>query len=461
MGDSRGISAAGDELEVVAPDAALEPAVVAHHDIRHRRRARAKIGAVAALWPALVALVGVFQTALGLPGFSTAVFLLGAPLLLGASWATLSLYQRKQRTPALTPGGWVAAQEVEAPGLLWPVTGAALLAPLTVHGLLWMIFGVALGSSNWADFDIWLAISLPLTALAHVALVVHVRRFARGLLTDPLAKPAVLGPSAARAVGMVTLAGTVPGAVLLGVPTAFVGLTGLLVIPLIFNWAAGTADRERNALLEAVRRHCQLDPEGFEDQVRRLLLERSTPDLARARLLQLLFMVGTREATRRNVQDVLRGALQWSEVPYGAKAVTQALEICDRLGFALEPDVAEALSHHPNPSVSVTLAKSLRRRPQPFAQDILRKMLGRREPEILRAAVHGLSRIGSHVDIAHLGGLVQHTYFPAIRDEARAAIRAIRARSGGAGPAALSFPAEAESGGALSLASGSSDSSTP
>ncbi len=461
MGDSRGISAAGDELEVAARGAALEPAGAAHHAIRRTRRARAKIGALAALWPALVALAGVLQAVLGVPGLSTTVFLLGAPLLLGASFASFYLNSSKREAPTLTPAGWVAAQEVEAPGLLWPVTGAALMAPLTVHGLVWLFFGVLIGSSAWAEFDLWLALSLPLTALAHGALVVYARRFARGLLTDPLAKPAVLGPSAARAVGMVTLAGTVPGVVLLGVPTALVAVTGLLVIPLIFNWAADTADRERTALLEAVRRYCQLDPEGFEDQVRRLLLAPSTADLARARLLQLLFMVGTRDATRRNVQDVLHGALAWSDVPYAAKAVTQALDFCDRLGFALDPEVAEALSHHPNPSVSVTLAKSLRRRPQPFAQDILRKMLGRREPEILRAAVHGLSRIGSHVDIAHLGGLVQHTYFPAIRDEARAAIRCIRARSGGAGPAALSFPAEVKSGGALSLSAGPSDSNAP
>lgn len=443
------------------PVTALTPAVVAHHDIRRRRRARAKIGALAALWPALVALAGVLQAALGMPGLSTAIFLIGAPLLLGLSWATLSLGRSPRTPPALPPGGWVAAQEVEAPGLLWPVTGAALLAPLTMHALVWLCLGVGLGSGSLADFDAWLAISLPLTALAHGALVVYARRFARGLLTDPLANPAVLGPSAARAIGMVTLAGTVPGAILLGVPTALVGLTGLVVVPLIFNWAASTADSERAELLAAARRYAELDPEGFEAQARRLLLNPSTADPARARLLQLLFMVGTREATRRSVQDVLQEALAWSEVPYAAKGMTQALQFCDRLGFALDPEVAEALSYHPNPSVSVTLAKSLRRRPQPFAQDILRKMLNRSDPQILRAAVHSLSRIGSHVDIAHLGGLAQKTYFPAIRDEARAAIRAIRARSGGAGPAALSFPAQADPGGALSLSSGPSSPEPP
>lgn len=140
-------------------------------------------------------------------------------------------------------------ERLEAVSAALPLVAAALLGPLLLHLLAWLFATGGVGDRHLADFDPWIAASVPFAGLAHVVLATLGAQFAMSLAEksteDLLATPARQGWVA---FGLTALAGMVPGAVLLLIPPLLVGLTGLLFIPLSFRATSLVVAGERQAL---------------------------------------------------------------------------------------------------------------------------------------------------------------------------------------------------------------------
>jgi hypothetical protein len=123
------------------------------------------------------------------------------------------------------------ADRLERRSVAWPLVGASLILPLTLH----LPFGVMLNRSNFLEsFDWWICASLVLVLPAHLLLAFLSWRFARTLSRWTPSSLQPLGSGWA-VFGWVCVAGLVPGVVLFAIPPILVALTGLAFIPAMFS----------------------------------------------------------------------------------------------------------------------------------------------------------------------------------------------------------------------------------
>ncbi len=126
-----------------------------------------------------------------------------------------------------------ATEQIEALGLesaRWPLFGAAALLPIGIHLTVYSLVLLGKGTLEaLGEFDVWIWISLIVTLPAHVTLLWQSNKFARGIFDQNRIKR--LTPW--RAVGWTSLAGLIPGVVVV-LPPLLIAVTGLLFIPLTF-----------------------------------------------------------------------------------------------------------------------------------------------------------------------------------------------------------------------------------
>jgi hypothetical protein len=150
------------------------------------------------------------------------------------------------RVEATAPAFKRSAQALEGPSLAWPMMGACLLAPLTLHFVLWLVVGR--GPNLLVKFDEWIALSMIVVGHAHVALAALCWRFAQQARSAPTC---AFGDGEElsigwRVLGQTVLVSAVPGALLLGIPPILTAATGVLFVPLLFRAMRDAARRERS-----------------------------------------------------------------------------------------------------------------------------------------------------------------------------------------------------------------------
>jgi hypothetical protein len=131
------------------------------------------------------------------------------------------------------------AADLERASVAAPLTGVALLAPISIHFLV----GLLAGSPS--QFVEWMAMSAVITGPAHLTLVVCARRYACRLGFMPLLK---LHNAGWATLGIVTFVSAVPFALLLLVPPLLTFITGALFIPASFTAFRHLVERERATL---------------------------------------------------------------------------------------------------------------------------------------------------------------------------------------------------------------------
>lgn len=125
-----------------------------------------------------------------------------------------------------------------------PLVAASLLGPLALHFPIAAAFGVPA-----AAFGEWIGMSTLIVGLAHLTLAGLSLRYVHRLL-DAQDHDARLSfhREWGFALGMVVVAGCLPGLILLAVPPALVALTGLPLVPAMFFWAEAAARDEAGAV---------------------------------------------------------------------------------------------------------------------------------------------------------------------------------------------------------------------
>jgi hypothetical protein len=131
-----------------------------------------------------------------------------------------------------------------------PLVATALLAPLALHFLVWLtgwlFFSAIAAEKHLSDFDGWITMSAPIAGIAHLVLVMLAFLFAMRLRFKSTAELRI-NPSREgwQALGFTSLAGMIPGAVLILIPPLLIGFTGLLFIPFSFSRMNRAILRER------------------------------------------------------------------------------------------------------------------------------------------------------------------------------------------------------------------------
>ncbi|MEJ7597095.1 MAG: hypothetical protein WKG01_04225 [Kofleriaceae bacterium] len=141
-----------------------------------------------------------------------------------------SLVDRLRRTPR-DADRWLLASFV-VPGV-----GIALTLPLLMHLPLAIGIGALTSDTGWCNsFDAWVWRSLLLTGVPHVAFAVLIAKRSHGLVTGrgftPTPRQCVLGAM---------FVACIPGILLFGVPPILVGLTGMLIEPILARMPARIA----------------------------------------------------------------------------------------------------------------------------------------------------------------------------------------------------------------------------
>jgi hypothetical protein len=131
------------------------------------------------------------------------------------------------------------AARLETASVGLPLTGLALVAPISIHLVVAILFGVGLG------FVKWLALSVVIAGSAHIALIACAWLFAQRLRDQPLANHRNAGW---RALLWTTGVSAVPFALLYLIPPLVVLATGALFVPFAFDGLRRTVERERRGL---------------------------------------------------------------------------------------------------------------------------------------------------------------------------------------------------------------------
>jgi hypothetical protein len=151
---------------------------------------------------------------------------------------------------ALDPWPKLSAElaHLEAPALVLPLVLASLVLPLAVHAAVYFPFALLTHTSApLAGFSVWMYLSAMVVGHAHVALAICAGFFGRKLAaskTDENDDEATR-KAWVRAYWIAVGVASVPGILLLAVPTVLSLATGIGVIPLMFRAAAHLARRER------------------------------------------------------------------------------------------------------------------------------------------------------------------------------------------------------------------------
>lgn len=411
-----------------------------------RRRAQILVGQVGVGWFAVVVLSGVVVSSGHGSGLPTLLLLAAAPLL-AMVWSIAKRWSPPGAQVSLE--AFLAAQEAEQDSLQWPILAAALLAPLTLHAWLWGLFFWLGGHSRLADFDDWLLYGLLFSLVAHVALAVAFVGHAHRLGATRLGAQPRLHGAAGKAVTMVTLAGLVPGVLVLGIPTVLIWMTAALLVPIAF-WVAESAFRESRAELLVALFDGEANPGALEAELAELL---AAPEARREETLVsalgLLESVTTRGRLRGHVNRFLDAALD-PEGRARPRSLALALTLAADHAIHVPDATCRALARHEDAEVALRAVDLLSGRPGRGTEATLEALLRSPQVRVQLAATRALGRVGTRAAVPELGELAQATLHAKVRTAARRAIEAIRARVGGAEPAALSLADGAGSDGALS-----------
>lgn len=440
-----------DTTEIAAPEAPL-PAPVAPRvqAVAARRVGRTWAGLVGAVWPGAILLGAFVQLAFGLEGLPTVLLLLGLPLMLLAYGLGAATVPRAPEPP-MTPLRFCRLQALEKGSLVWPAVGLSVLGPLTLHAWIWALRTAGHAYTSLAEFDVWMLMSVPLTVAAHATLGYQAAKDARArarLRIGQRPRPARYG----RVIGLVSLAGLLPGVFLFGIPPLIVFGTSLLLVPMIFGATRRRFTRERAALLEAATDyHAQTHPEDFTRQLRLVLGATRSSDEDKAQALGLLAALAPAEQVR---EEVLAFLDAHTERRLGdERSLACALELCEERAITPPPQVSLSLARHAEPTIAERAVLLLARTPDPVVQSGLRCLVRHVRGAVQLATIETLAAIGGREVIDDLAQVAHESENYVVRREARAAMRAIQRRLGGVLEAAtLSFPAEVDERGALSAA---------
>lgn len=151
---------------------------------------------------------------------------------------------------ALDPWPKVSAElaRLEAPALILPLVLASLVLPLAAHAAVYFpIAALTHTGEPLTGFSMWMYLSAMVVGHAHVALAICAGLFGRKLAASPTDEndDEATRKAWVRAYWIAVGVASVPGILLLAVPTVLSLATGIAVIPLMFRAAAKLARRER------------------------------------------------------------------------------------------------------------------------------------------------------------------------------------------------------------------------
>lgn len=132
-----------------------------------------------------------------------------------------------------------------------PLVAAALLGPLLLHLLVWIGYTGANVAFHLGAFDAWIGASAPIAGLAHVVLAFRAAAFGPRI-REKSNKDLLFMPSRYGMVSLMftSIAGLIPGAILLLVPPVLIFVTGVVFIPYSFYRMNRAIVREREAVAE-------------------------------------------------------------------------------------------------------------------------------------------------------------------------------------------------------------------
>ncbi len=176
-----------------------------------------------------------------------------APLLLVLAWpvaAAAGLFTYAITRATAQHGQSAADLErtlygLEVPGLAAPAAGLAFALPLTAHLVIATLKALTSAvTTSPTEFSNWMVMSGIIVGHAHVAVAIHayltIDRMHRLPSDEVPARGAWL-----QALGIATLCGAVPGAILILIPPVLVLLTGLPLLPLLYGFVRRTFIDER------------------------------------------------------------------------------------------------------------------------------------------------------------------------------------------------------------------------
>ena len=134
--------------------------------------------------------------------------------------------------------------DLETAAVAWPLAAAAMTLPLILH---FLIFEISSGlQADPGEFGGWVLCSALLVTHCHIVLARRLYRYgadiARGLPGDDFGLAAI---------GVAMATSLIPGALLFGVSTVLVGLTGIVIVPAALWDARKLVARERRARTRA------------------------------------------------------------------------------------------------------------------------------------------------------------------------------------------------------------------
>ena len=235
-----------------------------------RRVARIASGAVLAAGGALMFGLGLSDAELWADAAngSTSVLLLAWPAalvihvlvaVLAPYWAQRQLSRESRgggdvftdiaRLQNLTPIRRLAAmaKRLEHLSIAVPMTGLALVGPLTIHGIVGL--GLSEFEMSLADFDSWIHLSAFLVGHCHLVLVYYGIKFAGQVRALPTGFE-ILPNTRWKRVFFVILWSVVPGGFFILIPVVLVALTAAIHAPVVYGLMARAIRRERTTLVQ-------------------------------------------------------------------------------------------------------------------------------------------------------------------------------------------------------------------
>lgn len=165
----------------------------------------------------------------------------------------VDLVRLERTNPRRVAGARLGKLEVLSAAL--PLAAVGLLAPLGLHLFLWLLLSVptlgGLRLESLEAFDRWIALSVPLVGFAHLVLALLGVRFAHQLGAQSVDEIKAKGPREGwKALLFTSLAGAIPGGVLLLIPPIIVAITGFAIIPISFFAVSRIVVNERKIIEE-------------------------------------------------------------------------------------------------------------------------------------------------------------------------------------------------------------------
>ena len=451
-----------------APAALAEPvADVAARplEIWRRRRARKAAGMVLTLCALSAMALGfaIPVVAVGLLAFAWLaagfVFVTGLHTPATGFGRRIQSFVASLRTPGVLPaaqpsnplagaqqrvGTLAALHQLSLGSLAWPLAGASLLTPLSLHFVvsLFLISPHTGMQQHLQLFGYYIALTTLLLIPAYITLVFEGRHFARslaGLTRNPPAHRSGL-----RALFATVLASFIPGIFLLGIPPLLVAATGLVFVPAIFALAQSTYQSEQDELHPLETELSGTYPEVAFEHFSQLAVDRERS--ADIRLLAFRFL--KEHYGRERLGPVLDTIL---ERPTDALTI-HALDTCRAMVHRPPISALVNLAVTASPPIAAESVRLLVLSHGVAAEPALRRLLTAPSSEARSAVLRGLGQVGNRETIAaiHEATVASGLYFPV--GPVYSAIDRIKKRLPTAERGSLSL-ASSSTGGELTLVS--------